>query len=159
MSSGNERTLAPMLVIGGLIALHFLFRPLLVQSSLAPDLLAGALLLAALRLRAGHVAALGFVLGLLEGAMAVMGIGALAVIYTLGGYAGARSWDLFFADVRLFLPVYLLLGTWALQLAVSSFVGPEADWRLILIDSPVSAALTAIVCGFLATFMEGRARA
>lgn len=159
MSSGHERTLAPMLVIGGLIALHFLFRPMLMQWPMAPDLLAGALLLAALRLRAGHVAALGFLLGLLEGAMAVTGIGALAVIYTLGGYVGARSWDLFFADVRLFLPVYLFLGTWVLQLVVSSSVGPEADWRLILLESPVSAALTAIVCGLLATLMEGRVRA
>lgn len=129
--------------VGLLAALHFLLRPWLGWWG-APDLAVAALLAAALHLRPGGAAALGFALGLLEGAMAVAGIGPLAAAYAAVGYAAARSWSLVFADVRLFLPLYMVLGGFVLIVVEQWVVYGDLVWGFILVRAPVAALLTAV---------------
>ena len=89
-----------LIVVAGLLILHFTFHRFFVQWPFLPNLLIGALLLAALRLRAGYAALFGFTLGVLEAAMGVEGLGTISIVFTLIGYLGARSRDLLFADAR-----------------------------------------------------------
>lgn len=135
-----------LLLVAALGLLHFAFRPLLAEWAGAPDLLAGALLLAALRLRAGAAAGLGFAFGLLEGSMALEGLGSWMIVYTAVGYAAARSRDLIFTDARVFLPLYLFSWTWTIRAAgaLASGVGTSAEALLLL--APLSALLTAVIC-------------
>lgn len=129
-----------------LVCAHFLARPLLVDWPASPDLLAGGLLLGALRLRAGHASALGFVLGLVEGAAMASGTGYLAAVYALVAYGAVRSWELFFADARLLVPLYLLVGTWVLGLGSAAVTASALDWSYALLQAPASGLLTAVIC-------------
>lgn len=130
-----------------LAVLHFLARPYLLSWWGSPDLAAAALLVAALRLGAGRAATLGFVLGLLEGAMAMGGIGPLAMAYAVVGYAASRSWGLLLADVRLFLPVYFFTGGWTLICFDQWVTTGDLGWGFVLLRAPVAALLTAAVAG------------
>lgn len=132
----------------GLLALaHFLARPVLAGSIWLPDLLTGAVLVAALGTRAGIAAALGFVFGTLEGAMALGGLGGTALVYTLIGYLTARWRDLFFADLPLLLFFYLFVGCWMTRLVMTAVTDLSLTWSYALWSAPVSAAVTAVVCG------------
>lgn len=134
-----------LLLVGALLLLHFALRPVLVGRPAAPDLLTGALLLAALRLRPAGSAGLGCAFGLLEGAMALGGLGISMVAYTLAGYGAARSRELVFTDARIFVPVYLFAGTWLVQAGLALAYG-AASPEAVLLWSPVSALLTSAVC-------------
>lgn len=148
MSGEGEGTLRWSLAGTLVLALvHFLFRPYLVEAWWSPDLLAAAVLLAGHHLRAGRAAAVGFVLGLLEGAMALEGLGVLAAGYAALAYAGARVWDLFYADARLYLPAYLVLGAWTLLLVNAWTTMGELTWSFSLVRAPVAAVTTAVVAG------------
>lgn len=130
-----------------LLVLHFLLRPLLVQLPVAPNLLIGALLLATLRLRAGHAAVLGFGLGILEASMALEGMGSYALALTVVGYLGARSRDVLFADARFYVVAYLFVGTWLAEI-VLLLLGTTSPGPLrLVVGSGVNALLTAAVCG------------
>jgi cell shape-determining protein MreD len=129
-----------------LLLIHFLFRPSLTTFSAAPDLLAGGLLLAALRLRAGHAAVLGFGLGVLDAAMALENPGTYGLILLLIAFAAARSRDLLFADARFFVGVYLLVGTWLTRTALA-LLGTASPGILEAVGSAlVTAVVTTIVC-------------
>lgn len=129
-----------------LILLHFAFRPVLISWTYGPDLLAGALLLGALHLRAGPAAGLGFALGLLEASMALTGMGAIPVVYTLAGYGAARSRDLLYSDSPRFVPTFLFLGVWAIHMATAFTTGQTTDVWFGLVVAPVSSLATALVC-------------
>lgn len=133
--------------IAALLVIHFLFRPLFVRLPVAPNLLVGGLLLATLRLRAGHAALLGFGLGLLEAAMALEGMGWYALALTVIGYAGARARDLLFSDARFYVFGYLFFGTWLAEVILlllgTAVPGPVR----MLGGGAVDALLTALVCG------------
>lgn len=129
-----------------LACLHLLLRPLLVSWWVAPDLLAASLLVGTLHLRAGRAAVLGFVLGALEGWMALSGAAPLAVVFAVGGFVGVRAWDLFFADVSFFLPVYLVVGAWTLTVATALLTSTTTGPDFLLLRSGASALLTAVVC-------------
>ncbi len=144
MPARRSRALA--IAVAGLILLHFALRPLLVRWPGSPDLLAGGLLLGAVGLRAGHAAVLGFVLGLMEASMALRDMGSLMVVYTLAGYAAARSRDLLFSDSPAFLPGFIFIGVWITQLAVAGLSSQGLDWTFALLLSPISAALTGLIC-------------
>lgn len=133
-------------LLGLLVVAHFALRPFLVGWLGAPDLATGAVLLAGLRMRPGYAAVLGSGLGVLEGAMALTGMGALMAVYTLAAYGGARSRELIFADPRIFVPLYLLVGVWLVQVAVAVLTGAPAGPELLLVAAPLSAATTAAVC-------------
>lgn len=128
-----------------LVLLHFLARPYLLDWWAGPDLAVGGLLIAALHLRAGRAATLGFVVGLLEGAMALGGIGPLAMAYAATGYAAARSWGLLFADIRLFLPVYFFVGGWILIAFNHWVTAGDLTWSFTFLRAPAAALLTAAV--------------
>lgn len=154
--SVEDRGTRNALVGAALLAvLHFLFRPYLLSWWAGPDLAAGALLVAALRLQAGRAATVGFALGLLEGAMALGGLGPLAVSYALVGYGAARSWGVMFADVRLFLPAYLFTGGWMLIVLNQWIITGDLTWSFTLLRAPVAALLTAIVAGAVETAAGG----
>jgi hypothetical protein len=133
------------LLVAGLILLHFILRPVLTSWAAGPDLLTGALLLGALQLRAGPAALLGFFLGLLDASMALKGMGALMIVYTIAGFAAAKSRDLLFSDSAVFVPTFLFVGVWAVQVAVAGSTG-GLDLMLGLVIAPLSAAATALVC-------------
>lgn len=130
---------AAVAVIGVLLLAHFVFRPWLKATPVAPDLLLAGLLLASLRLRAGPAAGLGFTLGFLEAAMALSNPGPYALVYTVAAYASARSRDLLFADARIYVALYLLAGTWLTRVSVLVL----ADTGPGMIGDMAWAALTA----------------
>lgn len=133
------------LAIGVFLVAHFLLRPLLVARPLAPDLLAGGLVLASLHLRPGSAAGVGFGAGVLEGAMALEGLGTLGALFALIGYLAARSRELFFADSALFMPVFAFFGVWIVHMSELLAVGTPLDWVGWLVKAPVSTVFTTIL--------------
>ncbi len=128
-----------------LVVLHFSLRPLFMEWPVAPDLLTAAVLLGSLSLRAGNAALLGFMLGLLEEAIALAG-GWTVLLYTVAGFAGARFRDVIFADVRFFVPLYLFLGTWLIHVAIAVLTA-SLDVATGLVIAPADALLTAAIGG------------
>lgn len=127
-----------------LAVLHFLARPLLVEWWGSPDLLAAAVLVLSMGVRPGTAAGAGFVLGILEEAVALGALGPLAIVYAVFGYLGSRSWDLVFTDTRLYLPLYLVFGAWMLIVANWWITPVDLTWRRMLLQAPVSALLTSL---------------
>lgn len=134
------------ILVGLLLATHFALHPLLAGWPAGPDLLAGGLLLGSLQLRAGHAAALGFALGLLEGSMTLGAPGPLMVIFTIAGYAGARLRDLFYSDTTRFVPTFIFVGVWALEAVLATALAWPPEPGFLLLTAPVAAAATAAVC-------------
>ncbi len=135
------------MAVVALVILHFTLYRFLVRWPAMPNLLVGGLLLAALRMRAGYAAFLGFGLGVLEAAMGLEGLGTTSLVLALVGYLGARSRDLLFADARHYVFVYLFVGTWIAEVSLILAMpgGPNLLGALVL--APVSALGTAVVCG------------
>ncbi|TFG64201.1 MAG: hypothetical protein E4H28_05460 [Gemmatimonadales bacterium] len=129
-----------------LLLIHFLFRPSLTSFIAAPDLLVGGLLLASLRLRAGHAAALGFGLGVLDAAMALENPGTNALVLLTIAFTAARSRDLLFADARFFVVVYLLAGTWLARTALALMGTTNPGILGALGSALITAVVTTIVC-------------
>ena len=142
-----------MVLVVLLVVAHFMFRPLFMDIPIRPDLLVGGLLLATLRLAAGHAAAFGFSLGLLESAMGLEGVGSLSVVYALIGFLAARSRDLLYADDARFPYTYLFIGTWVAQVgtALALQVIPGVSFLLLALGT---AALTAGVCAAVAASLD-----
>lgn len=146
--SGYERRDAPALVGAVLLALvHFVLRPTLSSWWMSPDLLAGALLLTSLHVRAGTAAAIGFGLGVLDASMALTDPAPLAAVYALVGYAGVRSWQLLFADARIFLPTFFLVGSWLLVVVKQWIVVGDLTWYFVGVPAAVAAVLTTAAAG------------
>lgn len=135
--------LSALAAVGGLAILHLLLHPLLAEWPAAPHLIAGAVLVAGIRMRPGAAAGVGFALGLLEEAMVLAGPGPLAAVYAATGYLSARSWTLLFTDTRPFLPVYIVLGGWILIVANTWVTSTDLTWSFILLSAPAAALLTA----------------
>jgi len=145
---GVRRGVSPdAILVVVLILIHFTLYGVFVRWPAMPNLLIGGLLLAALRIRSGYAAFLGFLLGVLEAAMGLEGMGTISLVLTVVGYVAARSRDLLFADARYFVPIYLFAGTWIAEMALMLAMpgGPGVLAALVL--APVSAVSTALVCG------------
>lgn len=131
-----------------LVVLYFLLRMGLGLGELAPDFLVVALLLAARRLRPGHAAGLGLVLGLLDGAAHPLTMGAGAVAMAILGYAAARSREVISGDSPVLLALFLLAGKWVYDLLMwilllrFNMSGPVSS---LLLVSPLAAAYAAAV--------------
>ena len=145
--NGRGSAAGYVVLVGTLLVLHFLFRPALVSWPVGPDLLTGAVLLGGLRLRAGAAAGLGFGAGLLDGAMALAGIGRGALVYAVLGYVTSRWRELFFSDVPLFVFVYLFFGCWLANLVLSLLADFSLGWEFALLEAPTASAATAVLCG------------
>lgn len=142
----REDSVLAMFGVTLLLLIHFLFRPSLISFSAAPDFLVGGLLLAALRMRAGHAAALGFGLGVLDAAMALENPGIYALVLLTIAFAAARSRDLLFADARFFVGVYLLAGTWTTRTALALLGTANPSIPGAVGSALVTAVVTTIVC-------------
>lgn len=136
--------------------LHFTLRPFFLDWPVAPDLLTAAVLLGGLSLRAGNAAILGFSLGFLEDAMA-LGEGWTALLYTLVAYMGARFREFIFTDLRLFVPLYLFVGTWFVHVAIAALTS-SLDVTTGLIIAPADALLTTIAGGLAELFLAWASR-
>ena len=110
---------------------------------LVPDLLTVALLLGARRLTGSGAAGLGLALGLLNDALSLTAFGALALTYTIVGFAGARSRDLFEGDSLLFVAVYVFLGKWLRDLLYITFTRSE-PWSNLWSGAPLAALYAAL---------------
>ncbi len=159
--NGRERAFATFIAL--LVILHFLLHLTFGLGGSAPDLLTLALLLSARRLRPAGAAALGLVLGVLEDALAVAAFGATAVTYTIVGYLGARSRELFLGESLLFVAVYLFVGKWlvdALRYVLLGAARRPDPVAQLLIDAPLAALYLAgvgvIAMLFYRTFVRGR---
>jgi hypothetical protein len=141
------------LIVLVMVILHFLLRIGLGLGDLAPDLLVLSVLFAAREMRASSAAALGLGLAVLEGSVIPFAMGALAVVFTLLGYLGARTRDLFASDSLVLLAIYLFVGKWVadvlLHLLAQRAIHPGGASTLLLI-SPLAALYLALT-GLLVT--------
>lgn len=129
-----------------LVVLHLILHVAVGLGVSAPDLLTLALLLAARRLRGSAAAGLGVVLGVLADALSLTGFGALALVYAVVGFLGARSRDLFEGDSLLFVGGYIFLGKWlrdALFMLLTRTTHAE-PWGSLLTAAPISAVYAAV---------------
>ena len=139
------RTLRAVLLFATLLALHFTVRPLLATRA-AVDFLVLALLLAAVRVRPGGAALVGFVLGLLIDSLRPGSFGAASLAMTLVGYAASWLKPVFFADNLPLNAFFFFVGKWVFDVifltAGQRLRGTELVMQLLL-WSPLAAALTA----------------
>jgi rod shape-determining protein MreD len=133
-----------------LVIVHFALHVAVGLGTGAPDLLTVALLLSARRLNGAVAAALGLALGIIADALSLTAFGALAVVYTVLGFVGARSRDLFEGDSLLFVGVFIFIGKWlrdALYLLLThSALGDP--WGSLLTNAPLAglyAAFSAMI--------------
>lgn len=130
-----------------LVVAHFSLRPLI--GGPAPiDFLTLAILFAAVRVRPGAAAVLGFVCGLCLDSLSVSGLGTAALAYT--GIAYGASWlkALFFADNYGLTLAFVFLGKWAFDVVYVLLKGGVPDGNVLVqlvLWSPVAAALTSVV--------------
>lgn len=125
-----------------LVVLHFSVHVAL-GLRVGPDLLTIALLLGARRLSGSGAAGLGLALGVLNDALSLSAFGALALVYTIIGFLGARSRDLFEGDSLLFVAVYIFLGTWLRELLYQTLTRTQ-PWSDMWTAAPMAALYAAI---------------
>lgn len=129
-----------------LVALHFLLRVGLGLGPLVPDLLAVALLVSARRVDGGTAAAIGFALGLLDGAAHPLSMGAGALVMAVVGYLAARSREALDGDSPVLLALYVFAGKWlvdALLFGVLAARGVAGSPSELLLASPLAALYAA----------------
>jgi rod shape-determining protein MreD len=131
-----------------LVILHFGAHVALGMRGGAPDFLTIALLLGVRRLSGSGAAGLGLALGLMNDALSLTAFGALAVTYSILGFIGARSRDLFEGDSLLFVAVYIFLGK-LLRDLFYQVLTRSTPWSDLWTVSPI-AALYAAVAGIVA---------
>lgn len=140
------RLLRTSLAFAILVVLHFTLRPLL-GWRVEMDFLVVALLLAAVRVRPGVAAAIGFSLGLVSDAITPDAIGSGALAMTAIGFSASWMKAVFFADNLALNGFFFFLGKWAFDLI---YLASERRLRgtsllyQLLLWSPLSAAVTAL---------------
>jgi rod shape-determining protein MreD len=129
-----------------LVVVHLVVHVAIGLGPMAPDLLTIAVLLSARRLSGAAAAGLGLALGLLVDALSLTSFGALAFVYTILGFLGARSRDLFEGDSLLFVAVYIFLGTWLREAIYVALTRSALNqpWGVLVTSAPVAAAYTAL---------------
>lgn len=140
--------------ISVVVIAHFVLHVAIGMGTATPDLLTIAVLLSARRLSGAKAAGLGFLLGMLVDALSLTSFGANALAYTIVGFLGARSRDLFEGDSLLFVAVYIFLGKW-LRDAIFFVLTRSAhgdDWGSLLTFSPI-AAVYAVVSAIVALML------
>ena len=140
------RTLRTILLFAALITLHYTVRPLF-ASRAAVDIVVIALLLAAVRVRPGAAALIGFLLGLLLDSLQPGAFGAASLALTILGYGASWLKPVFFADNLALNAFFFFVGKWvfdAIYLTVGQRTyGSELVMQLLL-WSPIAAAVTAV---------------
>jgi rod shape-determining protein MreD len=146
--AGRSNNVAFWIFIIILVVLHLGVHVAVGIRGVAPDLLTVALLLGSRRLGGAAAAGLGLALGILNDALSLTAFGALAVTYSIIGFLGARSRDMFEGDSLLFVAAYVFLGKW-LRDALYNLLTRAAPWS-DLWSSSLLAALYAAVAGIIA---------
>jgi rod shape-determining protein MreD len=144
-------TIRTLILCSILVFLHYTLRPILAWRA-SPDFLIIALLLAAVRVRPGVAAMIGFVIGLASDSLALGAFGAGALAMTLIGFSWSKLKAVFFADHVLLNGFFLFLGKWGYEVVMNvverRMQGAELLMQ-ILVWSSLSAFVTA-VAGVLA---------
>ncbi|HUF28343.1 MAG TPA: rod shape-determining protein MreD [Gemmatimonadaceae bacterium] len=144
MSGG--RALRILLAFMMLVVLHFTLRPFLGWRT-EPDFLTVALLLAAVRVRPGTAAVIGFLLGLGRDALLLEGYGSSAIAFAFVGFGAAWLKAAFFADNLALNGFFFFLGKWAYDV-MFLIVERRLEGMDLAIQlgvwSPLSAAVTAL---------------
>jgi rod shape-determining protein MreD len=147
-----------LLILAGLVVLHFTVRERLGGDRVAPDFLLLALLIYTIRAQPGRSAAAGFVIGLLRDALTPASFGAGALAHTLVGYLSSWAKAVFFAENVLVNGCLFFAGTWLRNLIVllasGRVAGAQLGWEL-LVWSPLQSLTTAAV-GIVVLWMFGR---
>lgn len=144
---GSRLGLAVVVVV--LSFLHFGLSPLFGSWYASPNLLVCAVLVAARELRPGTAAALGFVLGLMEDALAVSHFGLATLLLVVVAYLGSTTRDLFLGEEPLFMGTYLFVGTWLYESASYLIMGAGGDTLTYLaLQAPLGALATGAI-GYL----------
>lgn len=139
-----------------LVLLHYTLRPLLGWR--APmDFLLLAVLLAAVRMRPGLAALVGFVIGFVADSLTPAALGAGAVAMTLVGYSASWLKAVFFADNLALNAFFFFAGKWAFDIVY--FLGERrlAGFELVqqlALWSPLSAGVTALAGVLLLVLMR-----
>jgi len=142
------------IVIGMILLVHFALHPVWSGWPAGPDLLAGGLLLGSLGLRSSRAAALGFVLGLLEASMALGPLGPTMLVLAIAGWVGAWLRDVFYSDSARFMPAFLVVGVWAIEVLLGLVAGGGVSLATVFVYAPLSAAFTAAVCWLAERFVS-----
>ena len=139
------RTARTLVLFAALIALHFAVRPLF-DARANVDFLVIALLLAAVRVRPGGAAVIGFLLGVMLDSLVPGAFGAAPLGMTLVGYGASWLKPVFFADNLPLNAFFFFAGKWVFDLVYLG-VGRRHDgtelMMQLLLWSPLAAALTA----------------
>ena len=128
-----------ILVLIGLVVLHFTVRGRLGDDRIAPDFLLLALLIYTIRAQPGRSAAAGFVIGLLRDALTPASFGAGALAHTLVGYLSSWAKAVFFAENVLVNGCLFFAGTWLRNLIVlvaSGHLGGTQQRLAVLVRVP-----------------------
>jgi rod shape-determining protein MreD len=150
VSTRNAR-LHLTLIMGLLVLLHFYVRPRFGSVRLSPDLLLFALVTFAMRSGPGAGAVAGFLIGLVNDALAPARFGASTLAHTVVGYAAAWGRAVFFADNILVTAAFVAVGLWLrdlILLVASGAAGAELGATLALyapLQGIITAAAGAIV--------------
>ena len=140
------RVLRAVVVFAVLVTLHYTLRPLLGWR--APvDFLVVAVLLTAVRVRAGTAAVVGFLTGVAADSLTPESFGCAALAFTLVAYLASWLKAVFFADNFALNAIFFFLGKWGADLVIVI-----AERRLkgldllqqVLLWSPLSALVTAL---------------
>ncbi len=136
-----------LLVLAGLVVLHFTVRSRLGNEKIAPDFLLLALMIYTIRAQPGKGAVAGLVVGLMRDALAPASFGAGALAHTLVGYLSAWGKAVFFAENLFVNGCLFFAGTWLRNLVVSlasgTLQGGQLGWEL-LVWSPLQSLTTAV---------------
>lgn len=116
--SGRDSRVRLGLVFLLLLVLHFYVRPRFGDSRAAPDFLAMAVLLFALRSAPGDAAVVGLCTGLLADALTPARFGAGALAHAVVGYLASWGRAVFFADNLVVTFGFFAVGTWIRNLLV-----------------------------------------
>jgi rod shape-determining protein MreD len=147
-----------VLLVPGLVILHFLLHVGFSVGRGAPDLLTLALLLAARETRMGTAAGLGLFLGLLEDSFSALAFGANALALTLVGGIGSVTRDLFVGDSAFFVLAYLGIGKLVKDLVFWFAAGPavtEPFVEGVLVHGTLGALYVAVIGTLLLRLMGG----
>jgi rod shape-determining protein MreD len=146
VSTRNAR-LHLTLIMGLLVLLHFYVRPRFGPARLSPDLLLFALVTFAMRSGPGAGAVAGFLIGLINDALAPARFGASTLAHTVVGYAAAWGRAVFFADNLLVTAGFVAVGLWLrdLILLVASGAGGAELGATLALYAPLQGIITAAV--------------
>lgn len=130
-----------------LVAAHFSLRPL-IGGPVPIDFLCLAVLFAAVRVRPGVAAIIGFLAGIGMDSLALQGFGSSALAFTIVAFGASWLKAVFFADNLGLTALFVFLGKWAFDVVYVLVSGGVPDGQVlvqVLLWSPLAAALTALV--------------